>query len=89
MGIILFLIFGLIVGLLARALMPGRQSMGILTTIVLGVAGSFFGGFLGALISNSRVTDLNTAGMIGSVIGAIFLLAIFGWMSPRRGPLGT
>lgn len=78
MSIILFIVFGLIVGLLARALLPGRQSMGIGMTILLGVAGSFVGGFIGALITDSRVTDFNTAGIIGSVIGAVLLLLLVG-----------
>ena len=76
MGIILFLVFGLVVGFLARAIMPGTQKMGVLATMLLGVAGSFIGGFLGALVTSSRVTDLNTAGIIGSIIGAIVLLAL-------------
>jgi len=84
MGIITFLIFGLIVGLLARALMPGRQSMGFLMTIVLGVAGSFLGGFLVSLVTDHRVTDLHTAGFIGSIVGAIVLLMIGGGFTRRR-----
>jgi uncharacterized membrane protein YeaQ/YmgE (transglycosylase-associated protein family) len=78
MSIILFIVFGLIVGLLARALLPGRQSMGIGMTILLGIAGSFVGGFIGALLTDSRVTDFNTAGIIGSVIGAVLLLVLVG-----------
>jgi uncharacterized membrane protein YeaQ/YmgE (transglycosylase-associated protein family) len=78
MSILLFIVFGLIVGLLARALLPGRQSMGVGMTILLGVAGSFVGGFIGALLTDSRVTDFNTAGIIGSVIGAILLLVLVG-----------
>ena len=84
MGIILFLVFGLVVGFLARAIMPGTQKMGLFATIGLGVAGSFIGGFLVALITSSRVTDLNTAGIIGSIVGALVLLAIVGRMSTRR-----
>jgi uncharacterized membrane protein YeaQ/YmgE (transglycosylase-associated protein family) len=84
MGIITFLIFGLVVGLLARALMPGRQSMGFLMTIVLGVAGSFLGGFLVSLVTEHRVTDLHTAGFIGSIVGAIVLLMIGGGFTRRR-----
>jgi uncharacterized membrane protein YeaQ/YmgE (transglycosylase-associated protein family) len=87
MGIITFLIFGLVVGLLARALMPGRQSMGLLMTIVLGVAGSFLGGFLVSLVTDHRVTDLHTAGFIGSIIGAIVLLMIGGGLTRRRAVL--
>jgi len=78
MSILLFLIFGLVVGFLARAIMPGRQSMGFIATSLLGVAGSFIGGFLVALVTSHRVTELNTAGLIGSVVGALILLAIAG-----------
>jgi len=78
MSIILFVVFGLVVGLIARALLPGKQKMGLLMTTVLGVIGSFIGGFLASLITDSRVTDFNTAGMIGSVIGAIVLLLVAG-----------
>jgi uncharacterized membrane protein YeaQ/YmgE (transglycosylase-associated protein family) len=87
MGIITFIIFGLIVGLLARALMPGRQSMGIIMTIVLGIAGSFLGGFLVSLFTNHRVTDLHTAGFIGSILGALVLLLIGGGLNRRRAVL--
>ena len=61
MGILLFIVFGFIVGLLARAIMPGTQKMGFVATTLLGIAGSFVGGFLVALITSSRVTDLNTS----------------------------
>ena len=84
MGIVTLLIFGLVVGLLARALMPGRQSMGLLMTIVRGVAGSFLGGFLVSLVTEHRVTDLHTAGFIGSILGAFLLLMIGGGLSRRR-----
>ena len=78
MTILLFIVFGLIVGLLARALMPGRQRMGLMMTALLGVAGSFIGGFLTSLVTDHRVTDLNTAGMLGSVLGALLLLLLVG-----------
>lgn len=76
MGIIAFLVFGLVVGFIARALMPGSQKMGLLATMLLGVVGSFVGGFIGALITDSRVLDLNTAGLIGSIVGAMVALAV-------------
>jgi uncharacterized membrane protein YeaQ/YmgE (transglycosylase-associated protein family) len=84
MGLLLFLLFGFVIGLLARALMPGDQKMGILMTTGLGVAGSLIGGFLGALVTDNRVLDFNTAGMIGSIIGALLLLAIVGMAARRR-----
>lgn len=58
--------------------MPGRQSMSWLATMLLGVVGSFIGGFLGALITDSRVLDFNTAGLIGSIVGALIALAVAG-----------
>jgi uncharacterized membrane protein YeaQ/YmgE (transglycosylase-associated protein family) len=80
----MFIVFGLVVGLLARALMPGRQSMGLGMTTLLGIAGSFIGGFIGALLTDSRVGDFNTAGMIGSILGAMVLLLAVGGLSGRR-----
>ena len=84
MSIILFLVFGLVVGFLARAIMPGTQKMGLLATMGLGVLGSFIGGFLVSLVTDNRVTDLNTAGLIGSVVGALVLLVIAGSTFRRR-----
>lgn len=84
MSIILFAIFGLVVGLLARALLPGRQSMGVVATALLGIVGSFVGGFLVSLVTHNRITDFNTAGLIGSVVGAIVVLVIATRFSGRR-----
>jgi uncharacterized membrane protein YeaQ/YmgE (transglycosylase-associated protein family) len=85
-AIILFIIFGFVIGLLARALLPGRQSMGLVATTLLGIAGSFMGGFLVSLFTHRRVTDFHTAGVIGSIVGAIVLLALVSRFS-RRGAL--
>jgi uncharacterized membrane protein YeaQ/YmgE (transglycosylase-associated protein family) len=84
MGIILFLVFGLVIGLLARAIMPGTQKMGVGMTALLGVAGSFVGGFLVSLVTHNRVEDFNTAGAIGSIVGALLVLFLAGSMSGRR-----
>jgi uncharacterized membrane protein YeaQ/YmgE (transglycosylase-associated protein family) len=83
MSLILFLVFGLVVGFIARAIMPGSQKMGMLATLVLGVVGSFIGGFIGALLTDSRVLDFNTAGLIGSIIGALIALAVAGGVFTR------
>jgi len=84
MGILLFIVFGFIVGLLARAIMPGTQKMGIVATSLLGIAGSFIGGFLVSVFTHNRVTDLNTAGMIGSIVGALIALFVMGRLGGRR-----
>ena len=83
MSIILFVLFGIVAGFLARAIMPGRQSMGIVMTGLLGIVGSFVGGFVGSLLTGSSVLAFNTSGIIGSVLGALAVLAVMG-MAGRR-----
>lgn len=77
MSLLLFLIFGFVVGLIARALVPGNQGMGFVRTTLLGVVGSFVGGLIGNLITGDPIGSVRSAGLIGSVLGAILLLAIF------------
>ncbi|MCY1074880.1 GlsB/YeaQ/YmgE family stress response membrane protein [Archangium lansingense] len=85
MSIIWFIVVGLVAGLLARALMPGRQSMGLVATLLLGIVGSFVGGFIGSLFSPSRrVFDLQPSGIIMSVVGAIVVLLLVGWAGRGR-----
>lgn len=84
MGIIMFIVFGFVVGLIARALMPGDQKMGLLMTSGLGIVGSFIGGFLSSLVTSNRVLDFHTAGVIGSVLGACLLLLAGGGFFSRR-----
>jgi uncharacterized membrane protein YeaQ/YmgE (transglycosylase-associated protein family) len=76
--IIMLLIIGFIVGAIARLLMPGRDPLGILGTIVLGIAGSFVGGFLQNLIEyhSASVHSFHPVGLIGSIIGAWVLLLL-------------
>jgi len=84
MGIIVFLIVGLIAGIIARALVPGPDPMGWLGTMILGIVGSFVGGTLAALIFGGTLA-LSAAGIVGSVIGAIIVLLIWRAMGGRRG----
>ena len=83
MGLILFLIVGLIAGFIARALVPGPDPMGWLGTMVLGIVGSFVGGTLAALIFGGTL-DINAAGIVGSIIGAIIVLLIWRAMGSGR-----
>jgi uncharacterized membrane protein YeaQ/YmgE (transglycosylase-associated protein family) len=84
MSILIFILFGLIVGFLARAIMPGRQSMGVLATAVVGMVGSLLGGVIGNLFSGYPLLDIHGAGLIGSVLGALLVLAIMGYTGHRR-----
>lgn len=78
MGLIAFILFGLVIGLIARAVMPGRQSMGLLATSLLGMAGAFVGGLLGSVIYGGPILAFHTAGVIGSVIGALVVMLLVG-----------
>src|SRR2546425_12644600 len=87
MGLIGFLIIGLIAGFIARWLVPGPDPMGWLGTMVLGIVGSFVGGTLAALVFGGTLT-LSAAGIIRSLIGAIIGLLIWRAVSGRRGGRG-
>ena len=85
--IIILLIVGLIAGALARLLVPGRDPIGLLGTIVLGVLGSFLGGFILNLIEyhTLAVHALRASGIVGSVIGALILLILYRLSGHERG----
>lgn len=85
MGIIAFIIIGLIAGLIARAILPGRQSMGLLATTLLGMVGSLVGGLIGSLfVRDGRLFDLHPSGILMSVVGAIAVLLLVGAAGRRR-----
>ncbi len=82
MSFIWMIIIGFVVGLVARALMPGRDAAGFIVTVVLGILGSFVAGFLGQ--SMGFYNQGEPAGFIGSVLGAIVVLAIYRAVLGRR-----
>ncbi|HJP65547.1 MAG TPA: GlsB/YeaQ/YmgE family stress response membrane protein [Actinomycetota bacterium] len=87
MGIIVWLIIGLIAGFIARLLVPGRDPMGFLGTLLLGLVGSLIGGFLGGLLQSGDDT-FEPAGIIGSIVGAVIALLIYRAVAGRRrGPV--
>ena len=71
-----FIVAGLIIGLLARLLLPGRQKIGLLWTLVLGVVGSVIGGTIANLIDTGDIMELNFLGFVFAVIASVALLAV-------------
>ncbi len=76
-------IVGLVVGLVARAILPGTQSLGLILTAVLGIAGSYVAGFVGQALGWYSAGQ--GAGFIGSVLGAIVLLVVVGMLKGAGG----
>ena len=81
MSIIITIVIGFIVGLIARAIMPGTQSMGFILTTILGIVGSIVATYLGQMLGWYGQGD--AAGWIASVIGAIIVLFIYGLIAKR------
>ena len=77
MGILTWIIVGLIAGALAKLIMPGDDPGGIIVTIILGIVGAFIGGFVFNLFGGSGVTGFNIWSLLVATVGAIILLAIY------------
>jgi uncharacterized membrane protein YeaQ/YmgE (transglycosylase-associated protein family) len=71
-----FIIAGLVIGLLARLILPGRQRIGLLWTLVLGVLGSVVGGVVANLIGSGDIMELNVFGFVVAVLAAVALLSV-------------
>jgi uncharacterized membrane protein YeaQ/YmgE (transglycosylase-associated protein family) len=82
MGILSWILFGLVVGIIAKLLMPGRDPGGFIVTILLGIAGALVGGFVGRAMG--LYTENEGAGWLMSILGAIVLLALYRMMVRRR-----
>lgn len=79
-----FIVAGLIIGVLARLLKPGRQNLGIIATLLLGVVGSVIGGSIANLIGTGDIMELNFLGFIFAVIASVLLLGVAESMSGRK-----
>jgi uncharacterized membrane protein YeaQ/YmgE (transglycosylase-associated protein family) len=80
-----WIVFGLVVGVVARFLIPGQQPMGIIMTILLGVAGSFAGGCIASLVRGGKLpTELVPSDFLWSLLGAVLLLLGYAWLQKRR-----
>ncbi len=84
--VIVLLVVGFIAGALARLLVPGPDPMSLMGTWLLGVVGSFAGGFLGYVLFGADVNDgaVQVSGLIGSLLGAIIVLLVYRAVSGKR-----
>ena len=77
MGLLSWLILGLVVGVIAKFLMPGKDPGGFVITIILGIAGAFVGGFIGSRIGFGTVSGFDARSLLIAVGGAILLLVVY------------
>jgi uncharacterized membrane protein YeaQ/YmgE (transglycosylase-associated protein family) len=82
MGVLGWILFGLIVGIIAKLLMPGRDPGGLIVTILIGIVGAMVGGFLGRVMGFYGPNE--AAGLLMSIIGAILLLFVYRKLAVRR-----
>jgi uncharacterized membrane protein YeaQ/YmgE (transglycosylase-associated protein family) len=83
MGILSWIVFGLIAGIVAKFLMPGNDPGGIILTIVLGVVGALVGGFIGTQLGYGGITGFDFRSMIIAIAGAVLLLVGYRMLRPR------
>ena len=77
MGILSWLLLGLVAGALAKWIMPGKDPGGIIVTILIGIVGSIVGGFLGSFVGLGTVGEFSFGGIVTAVVGALILLFIY------------
>ena len=83
MGILAWIVVGLIAGVLAKLIMPGDDPGGIIVTIIIGIVGAFVGGFVVNLLGGAGVSGFNNWSILVATLGAIILLAIYRLVAPR------
>ena len=77
MGIITWIVFGLIAGALAKFIMPGKDPGGFVVTIIIGIVGAFIGGFIGSFIGWGGISGFDIRSMILAIAGALILLFVY------------
>jgi len=87
MGIIAFIILGLLAGIVAKAILPGNDPGGLIITTIIGIAGALLGGFLAAALFNAHPLDdfFDVSTWVTAIVGSIILLAIYRAVTGRRG----
>ncbi len=84
MGILAFIVVGLIAGLLAKLVMPGDDPGGLILTTLMGIAGAFVGGLIVQFLGGAGVTGINIWSILVATLGAVILLAIYRLFAGRR-----
>jgi uncharacterized membrane protein YeaQ/YmgE (transglycosylase-associated protein family) len=79
-----FILAGLVIGVLARLVKPGKQNLGLLATLLLGLAGSVIGGVIANLLGTGDIFELNILGFIVAVIAAVLLIGVAESMTGGR-----
>ncbi len=77
MGVIAWIVLGLIAGAIAKAIMPGKDPGGIVVTMLIGIIGAFLGGFMGSLITGTGLTGFSVWSIVLAIVGAMLLLWIY------------
>jgi uncharacterized membrane protein YeaQ/YmgE (transglycosylase-associated protein family) len=83
MNIIAWIVFGLIAGVIAKLIVPGKDPGGFIVTILLGVVGAIVGGWIGTAAGFTPVTGFNLGGMVVAVLGAVLLLLVYRLLRKR------
>ena len=77
MGVLSWIVFGLIAGIIAKWIMPGKENLGVLVTIMLGIVGAVVGGYISTFFGFGKVDGFNFGSFVVAVIGAIVVLYIY------------
>ncbi len=77
MGILSWIVMGLIVGVLAKFIMPGKDPGGLIVTVIIGIAGAFVGGYIGSFLGLGAFTGFNLGSLLLAVGGAVILLILY------------
>ena len=76
MGILSWIVFGLVAGIIAKMIMPGKDPGGLIITIVIGIVGAFIGGYIGTFLGFGGISGFNIGSLATAVAGAIILLGV-------------
>lgn len=83
MGALAWIVFGLIAGIIAKMIMPGRDPGGMIVTCLLGIAGAFVGGFVGTRLGFGTITGFDARSLGVAIVGALILLAVYRLINKR------